>query len=167
VLYQYTKKGSFNPRDLIYGNRLGCSPVVVEKELFLRHRFNTAPDLVVFEDWELWLRLISEVELHCIPAGTVAMTNHRGRSVLNFGARDLEKKARALLMIGTAHNPLLKGDGRAQRRFRMGIYSYVALHVALGKKQRSFSLHYLVKALLQDPSLLFRKRFLAIIKHLL
>jgi glycosyltransferase involved in cell wall biosynthesis len=167
VLYQYTKEGRFNPSDLIYGNSLGCSPVVVEKELFLRHRFNTTPDLVVFEDWELWLRIISEEELHCIPTGTVVMVNHQGRSVLNFGAQDLEKKARALIAVGISQNRMLKTDRRAQRRFRMGLFSYVALHVALSKKGRSLSIRYLVKAFMQDPSVLFRRRFLAIIKHLL
>lgn len=166
TVYEYKKKGLFSPEELLYGNHLGCSAVVIEKTLFQKYHFNTNPDLVLFEDWELWLRIISAEKLHCLSSGTIIMMNHEGRSVLSTSPAQLQKKALCLKATAMNDVPFIKGSTFAARKLTMGLYSYVALHVALGGKNRLLVLKFLTKALIQDPTLVSKRRFYAIIKHL-
>jgi glycosyltransferase involved in cell wall biosynthesis len=166
-LYEYRKKGLFRKKKLLYGNYVGCSSVVVERELFRKHQFNTHPSIILFEDWELWLRIISETDLHCIPAGSLIMINHPGRSVLNYSVPQLVEKIRYFRQVALASIPLVAGSASARRTFNMGLYSYVALHVAMAKSDRKSAARYFRKALVSDPGFVTRRRFYGILKQLL
>jgi glycosyltransferase involved in cell wall biosynthesis len=166
IVYQYKRTGIFPAKKLLYGNYLGCSSVVIEANLFNKHLFNTLPDLIVFEDWELWLRVISEENLFCIPSCSVVMSNHGDRSVLNLSAQQLEKKGRCLISVTVQNLRVLQRSARARRRLKMGVYSYIALHAALAKEKRLFVIKFMISALFQDPVLFTKKRFYAIIKRL-
>jgi GalNAc5-diNAcBac-PP-undecaprenol beta-1,3-glucosyltransferase len=165
-LYSYGMTGFFDPRKLVYGNYLGCSSVIIQKELFKKHYFNTDKDLILFEDWELWLRVISENKLYCFPAKSIIMINHGGRSVLNYEASQFNDKI-LHFKSHILHSPnIITCSFLNKRIFLAGIYSYAALHIAMTKKNRAVAINYLFTGLLNNPLFVFRKRFLAIIKHL-
>lgn len=164
--YAYSASGTFNREALAYGNYLGCSAVVIKRELFLQYRFNTAPELILFEDWELWLRVIASHPLECIPSKTILMINHDERSVLSGDDHELIRKISFLARLVTENIPFIKTSRELRRRFLSGIYSYASLHIALRKKNRGLAFKYLVKSLRAQPLFIFRRRFAAIIKHL-
>jgi glycosyltransferase involved in cell wall biosynthesis len=166
-LYEFSEDGIFLKTRLFYGNFLGCSSVLVKTDLFKKHYFNTDPGLILFEDWELWLRIIAENPLHCIPGKSVTMINHTGRSVLNYDYRQLISK------IVFFKNHVLKNVKTVSESFRnrhtflMGIYSYASLHIALTKKNRSAAIRYLLRSLANSPELLTKRRFFGILKQLM
>lgn len=162
-LYKFAHDGIFDSKKLFFGNFLGCSSVFVSRELFMKHRFNTDSRLILFEDWELWLRLSSESPIHCIPSSSIVMINHTGRSVLNYDHRQLISK---ILFFRDHVCNSVAGIGRKRRTFLMGIYSYAALHIALSGQKRGLVLNYLFKAVAVHPGFIFKRRFYGIIKQL-
>jgi glycosyltransferase involved in cell wall biosynthesis len=165
-LYSYGMTGFFDPKKLVYGNYLGCSSVIIQRELFKKHYFNTDKDLILFEDWELWLRVIAENKLFCFPAKSIIMINHGGRSVLNYEPSQFNDKI-LHFKSHILHSPnIITRSFLNKRIFLTGIYSYAALHIAMTGKNKKIVLEYLFISLLNNPLFVFRKRFYAIIKHL-
>lgn len=166
VLYEYGVEGFFNSRKLFYGNYLGCSSVIVEQELFKKYYFNTNRDLILFEDWELWLRIIAENKLYCFSGKSIVMINHHGRSVLNYGTEQINSKIlhfkNHILKTSTG----IKNSFLHRRFFLMGIYSYAALHIAITGKNRLTAAKYLALGFINNPMIIFKRRFFGIIKHL-
>lgn len=166
-LYEYKKQGILKQNKLLYGNYLGCSSVVVEKELFRQFRFNTNRNLILFEDWDLWLRVLSVEPLHCIPESSIIMINHPGRSVLHYKPDELKRKIEYFYNQALQKIDLIKKSKRNQRVFTMGLYSYLALHVAINKSQKHIAWQYLFKALSAHPGFLFKRRLLGTLKQLI
>ncbi len=165
-LYDYGISGFFNYKRLIYGNFLGCSSVIVNSNVFKKYYFNTDKRLILFEDWELWLRIISENKLYCFPGKSIVMINHGGRSVLNYHAEQFNDKILHFKShILHSYNIISKSFFN-KRIFLMGIYSYAALHIAMTKNNRPVAVKYLFVSLVNNPLFILKRRFFAIIKHL-
>ena len=167
LLYEHIQDGIFKKEKLLYGNHLGCSAVTVEAGLFRKHRFNTHPDLILFEDWELWLRLLSDEPLHCLPNGTITMVNHNSRSVLTTPVKRFIRSVEHFLESAEKNIPMISASTRSRNTLAMGLHSYAALHIAMSGHNKKTAIHYLRKALAHDPRLLFRRRFAGIIKQLI
>lgn len=167
TVYSYGLEGFFSAKKLVYGNYLGCSAVTIRREVFSAHRFNTDPNLILFEDWELWLRVIDSHRLHCIASKSIIMVNHRGRSVLNYQAEQLDKKISHFRSHILHSENVISHSFINQRIFLNGIYSYAALHIALTGRDKGIALRYYLRCLFNNPFFLFRRRSFAIIKHLL
>ena len=164
--YSFSKDGIFDKKNLAHGNYLGCSGVVISRTVFKKYYFNTLPDLIMFEDWQLWLRVIAEHPLYCLPAESIHMINHAGRSVLSCGAEQLIGKIHCLKKEVLNSVPFVSESSWLRRSFVSGIYSYAALHIALSGKRRDIVVKYLAKTLAVNPFFIFRRRFAAILKHL-
>jgi len=67
-------------RTLARGNPLSCSGVFVERDLFLRHRFDESPQFVGTEDWHCWLRIAAEELPRVCLGGGALLVDHDGRS---------------------------------------------------------------------------------------
>lgn len=165
-LYEYSEDGIFDRKKLFYGNFLGCSSVVIEKDLFTNYYFNTNPRLILFEDWELWLRIIADHPLHCISSKSVIMINHNGRSVLNYDYKELVSKILFFKSHVLSNTKTIASSFVNRHTFLMGVYSYASLHIALTKQSRTMALKYLFKSLGNSPALLFKRRFFGILKQL-
>jgi glycosyltransferase involved in cell wall biosynthesis len=164
-LYEFAENNIFDKAKLYYGNYIGCSAVAIKKELFKQFYFNTNRGLILFEDWEIWLRVIYKTDLFCIPNKSIIMINHSGRSVLNYSPLETIEKAICLkntLFAESENNDVINN----RRTFLMGLYSYISLHVALTKAHKLISLKYLVKAIYINPLFIFKRRFYAILKKL-
>jgi len=165
-LYEFSEEGIFKKTKLFYGNFLGCSSVLVDRTLFKKHYFNADARLILFEDWELWLRIIADTPLHCIPAKSITMINHEGRSVLNYNVQQLTDRI-FFFKNHILNYPKLIADSSVYRRiFLMGIYSYASLHIALTKHNRPAAIKYLLLSITNSPALFFKRRFFGILKQL-
>ncbi|MCC6370403.1 MAG: glycosyltransferase family 2 protein [Bacteroidia bacterium] len=166
TVYTFGQSGLFNPNKLAYGNYLGCSGVVIKNDLFKKFYFNTDPKLILFEDWELWLRISSKHPLYCIPSKSIVMINHNERSVLNFETTYLIERVSCLKKLVLKQSSIISASFLRKQIFLMGIYSYTSLHLALTKKSRLTTLKYLFLSFINLPTLIFRKRFYGILKNL-
>lgn len=166
VLYEYGVDGVFRPSNLFYGNFLGCSSIIVSSTLFKNYYFNTDRRLILFEDWELWLRIISDNTLYCLPNKSIIMINHVGRSVLNYNVEEINSRILHFKNHILTHSDIIRNSFFHQRKFLMGIYSYASLHIAMTKKHRITAIKYLVLSLFSNPLFIFKRRFLGIIKQL-
>ena len=167
VVSAFSKKGVFDKKNLLYGNYLGCSPVVVKADVFRRFQFNPDRKLLVLEDWDLWLRIISELNLYCLPAKTIIIKNHNDRSVLGASPDQLVNRITYFKQHILKNAQLFSYSKLNKNLFLMGIYSYTALHIALTKSRRLLAIKYLLMAIFTHPGILFKKRFGGIIKQLL
>jgi hypothetical protein len=140
--------------------------VIIHKDLFRKHYFNTDKSLILFEDWELWLRVITVTELHCFPGKSIIMMNHGGRSVLNYEASHFNEKILHFKSHILHSTNIITRSFINKRIFLNGIYSYAALHIAMTKRNRRVALKYFFISLINNPFFIFRKRCYAIIKHL-
>ncbi|MBA2613911.1 MAG: glycosyltransferase family 2 protein [Bacteroidetes bacterium] len=165
-LYEYGVGGFFPATKLFYGNFLGCSSIIVEKDLFKKYYFNIHKGLILFEDWELWLRIIAENKLYCFPGKSIVMINHGGRSVLNYGAMQINDKILHFKNHILKTSRVIKNSFFHRSTFLMGIYSYAALHIAMTKKNPMIAFKYLCLSLINNPMILFKRRFFGVIKHL-
>jgi glycosyltransferase involved in cell wall biosynthesis len=166
VLYEYGLNGLFKQSKLFYGNFLGCSSVVVKKSLFEKYYFNTDRRLILFEDWELWLRIISDNKLYCFPGKSIVMMNHKNRSVLNYSAGEITERIVYFKNHILSTSELISKSIVHKRAFLMGVYSYAALHIAMAKKNRGIAIKYFLFAFMSSPAFIFKRRFFGVIKQL-
>jgi glycosyltransferase involved in cell wall biosynthesis len=151
---------------LINGNFLSCNGVFVRKDIALTNLFNEDRKLSGLEDWELWLRICAKHPLHYSNNITTAIINHDQRSVLEGDKQKLVKRIETFIEV-TSSNPGLKEYYHQMHKLEASALSYLSLHLALTKKYRKESLIYLFKSLRIRPGFVFKRRFLAILKHLL
>ena len=150
---------------LIHGNFLSCNGVVLRRDIALQNFFNDNRDLSGMEDWELWLRLSVKYPLHYINTITSSVINHAERSVVGSDKNKLIKKVETLMELVLSNDEVTEYYKNNLSSFKCSCRSYLSLHLALiGQKKEA--VNYLLKSLSLSPVFIFKKRFLAIIKHL-
>lgn len=153
-------------KKIIEGNFLSCNGVVVRKDVALANPFNETRELSAFEDWELWLRLAAKYPLLYINTITSTIINHDERSVLSTDKDRLILRMRTLEDCVMKNPEVISYYKDSLDKFRLSCYSYVSLHLALTGHYRKDSFLFLLKSLACSPGFIFKKRFLAILKHL-
>jgi glycosyltransferase involved in cell wall biosynthesis len=150
---------------LLHDNPLACNTVFVRRDIALANPFVEDRRLSSAEDWELWLRLASKYQFHSIRQKTFCLREHDGRS-LNTIAPEAVRVRDELFGQLVRQNPEFarRFPGKAGQ-FVADRYTFITLTMALSKQQRPETLRYLWKAVLQDPTVLWRRRFLASVKH--
>lgn len=153
--------------ELIHNNFLACNTVFVRHDIAIQNPFVEDRRLASAEDWELWLRLASQYKFYSISAKTFCLKEHSARS-LNTISPD------AVIMRDELFAQLMETNDHFQNRYHKQVkyfianrYTFITLILALAKNRRFDTLRYLGKAILTDPTVLWRRRFLASIKHLL
>jgi len=66
---------------LAEGNFISCIGVFLSKEVFSNYHFNEDEKILGSEDWELWIRVISEYKLGVIPKINSGIRHHTQRSI--------------------------------------------------------------------------------------
>ena len=151
---------------LLAGNFLSCMGVFLKKDIAENNKFNTVRELSGSEDHELWLRIASQYPLAINNSITAALIDHDSRSVVNINENSLIKRQDTFIQLITS-NPMLKSFILGnENKLKSNSYSYVSLHLALTGKHKKASIIYLIKAVKENYTMVFNKRFFAIIKHL-
>lgn len=158
-------KGSLNEQ-LPRGNLLSCNGVFVRRDVALRFPFNEDRQLSASEDWELWLRLASRYEIHYSNEVTSIIVNHDERSVLGSEEAALLKRKDLTLRYLFEDEAFVEKYGKRRRTIENEFLSYIALHLALAGAPRR-ACKYLKDSVLVLPSSVFRRRFLAVVKHVI
>ena len=144
-------------RVLAEGNPLSCSGVYVERELFLRHRFDEDSGLVGSEDWHCWIRVAAEHLPRICPGEGALLVDHSGRSSSVDPWRSAERRfarlTASLLQDGAACRFLAPNIGL----FRATQAHYVAVKAA-GQGHLMASMCRFGRSLRHHPRLLFSRR---------
>lgn len=165
-----TKRRNLPPKVnniLLERNPLSCLGIFARKDIALSNLFNEDYTLAGLEDWEWLLRLAIQYPVYTDNAVTSALVNHEGRSVLNINKNNLIKRVESFLKY-VLGNPAISAYYKGKmNRFLSGCHSYISLHLALSGKYKLSSVKYLLLAVKEYPASVFKRRFAAIIKHLL
>lgn len=156
--------GNLNEQ-LLRGNLLSCNGVFLRTDVAHAFPFNEDRQLSASEDWELWLRLASRYPVHYSNEVTSIIVNHDERSVLGVDEAALLQRKDLTLKYLFADEVFVKKYGRRRKVIENEFLSYMALHLAMGGKPRRAS-KYLKDSVRVQPLSVFRRRFLAVVKHI-
>lgn len=153
-------------KKLINGNYMGCSGIIIKKEVAVRYPFNGDRNLSGSEDYELWMRLAARFKIHTPKIITCSLHSHEERSVIyNIKKEPLIIRKDLLIQYAYADKVVNKIYGDKKNIFICNSLLYVSLHLAIARINRP-SLSYLLKALSYNPFAIFDRRFLGIMKTL-
>ena len=151
---------------MIHGNYMGCSGILLKKEIAVRYPFNGDRDLSGSEDYELWMRLAARFKIHTPRIVTCSLHSHEERSVIyNIKQEPLVLRKDLLIKYAFEDKVVNKIFGHEKKKFISNSLLYVSLHLAIAKINRA-SFKYLIKALSYNPWSFFNRRFFGIMKTL-
>ena len=150
---------------LLCGNFLSCNGVFLPRDTALQFQFSENRLMSGLEDWELWLRITSQVKVAGKNLMTSRMRYHKGRSVLQTEPKEIEMRFSEFVNAIKAGG-LLK-DSESEKTIMASCESYMALHLALTGNYRKEALQHLKSAFRWKTEIVFSRRFYATLKHLL
>ena len=160
----YEFVGSTNEA-LLLDNPLACNTVFVRRDIALSNPFVEDRRLSSAEDWELWLRLASKYTFHPIRQKTFCLREHDGRSLNTIAPESVRVRDELFAQLVAGNPDFAQRFPNQLSKFIADRYTFITLTMALSKQHRIETVHYLWKAVKQDPSVLVRRRFLASVKH--
>lgn len=149
------------------GNFMACQGVFLKADFAKSNLFIEDKNLAGSEDYELWLRISTTTNIVINPVVTSALIDHSERSVTNINIAKLISRKELMLHYLLSNNLINKKLIKFKNLLKTGAYSYISLHIALSKQSKKIALKYLFKALKPSPMFIFKRRFFAIIKHLI
>jgi glycosyltransferase involved in cell wall biosynthesis len=157
--------GQLTNEALLHDNFLACNTVFVRRDVALANPFVEDRRLSSAEDWELWLRLASQYPFHSISECTFCLREHDGRSLNTIAPETVRVRDELFAQLIVANQDFARRYPGKVPYFVANRYTFITLTLALAKNRRFDTLRYLYRALRADPSVLWRRRFLASIKH--
>lgn len=152
-------------QNLIEGNLLSINALFIKKEVLLNNEFSENRLISGLEDWELWLRIAVNYKIYSIDTITSSIINHEYRSVLQTEKDNLIARVISFKDLVVQNNAIVNYYNGKMHLFEESCLTYISLHLALTKKHRLLALNYMFKGILKNPMFIFKRRFLAIIKH--
>ncbi|MBO3272480.1 glycosyltransferase family 2 protein [Hymenobacter defluvii] len=151
---------------LLHDNPLACNTVFVRCDIAQDNPFEEDRRLSSAEDWELWLRLASKYTFHPIRQKTFCLREHSGRSLNTIAPETVRVRDELFARLVSRNPDFIRRFPNRLARFVADRYTFITLTMALSKQHRLKTIRYLWKAVQQDPTVLWRRRFLASVKHL-
>lgn len=166
ILTRNNFDSSFDER-LIEENILHGNAIFIRQDIAIEINFVPSPDAIVSEDWYVWLRLASRYQFHFDNTVTSGVIQHTQRSLMNINPDKLIASTNVIVDYLKKDIPFLqKYRHRAAYHFA-NHFTFLTLILALTKKRRYDTVKYLCRAIGYDRKVIFRRRFLASLKHLL
>jgi glycosyltransferase involved in cell wall biosynthesis len=151
---------------LMHENLLHGNAIFVRKDVIAKYHFVPSSDAVISEDWYLWVRLAARFKIHYDNAVTSAVLEHEERSLNNIDPDKLIASTNTIVEYLQQDHVFLKKYGEKTAFFFANHYTLVSLILANTKERKDETVKYLKKAWEYDWKVVFRKRFLASVKHL-
>lgn len=152
---------------LIHENIIHGNAILIRRDIAQEIHFIPSKAAILSEDWYLWLRLASRYSFYFDNTVTSAVVEHSERSLLNIDPDKLIASTNVIVEY-------LKKDKSFREAYKGRIsyhfanhYTFLALTLSMTKKRRLETLKFLAVAIRYDPSVMWRRRFLASVKHLL
>jgi glycosyltransferase involved in cell wall biosynthesis len=150
---------------LAKGNPLSCMGIFIEYNVFKYFKFNEDRNLSGSEDWEFWLRLAANYGVYTSNLVTAVLVDHTKRSVNQYREEELLKRKELALKSAFSDKEVAIKYNRLKKTMEANCDSYISLHLAISK-HRNEAIKYLIRSILLDTSVLFQRRFVAIVKYI-
>jgi glycosyltransferase involved in cell wall biosynthesis len=148
------------------GNIFSCNGVFVKKEIALKNPFNEDRALSASEDYELWLRLLSQYPCICINTITSSIVQHDERSVLMSDPQKLISRFEKFIHYTTSNEGIRNFLGNNYSYFVMKNYLILSVDLAAAGQCKS-SKKFLKKSFLNSSSIVFERAFWASIYYII
>jgi glycosyltransferase involved in cell wall biosynthesis len=166
LLEKASFRGSPVNKLLIFENFLSCNGVFIRTDIAEKFRFPEDRRIAVSEDWALWLRLASRYTILNKNIITSSIVIHDQRSIYDYSVDKVIIRDELLLEYLFSDKEFLNYFRKNLDRFKSDRYTFFTLLLSL-KKRRKETIHYLLKAMKTDPTVVIRRRFLASVKKLI
>lgn len=152
---------------LIHENIIHGNAIFIRRDIAQEIQFIPSRAAILSEDWYVWLRLAARYRFYFDNTVTSAIVDHADRSLLNINPDKLIASTNIVVEYLQKDLCFLKAyKGKTSYHFA-NHYTFLTLILALTKKRRLQTLKFLAKAIRYDPTVIFRRRFLASVKHLI
>ena len=140
------------------GNFLSCIGVFLHRDIYQTYRFDTNAVLTGSEDWDLWLRVAVEHEVHRIPKVNNGFRQHEGRTVVK---QDLERaEARvAYILNKIGSDPRMTSAFAPFMSLLTSVRQTMLASIANDSGEHRRARGYLRKALRSHPRVAFSRFF--------
>lgn len=145
---------------IIQGNFLACLGIFVKSQILKSNLFLQSRILSGSEDYELWLRLLSNgIKLHINPIVTSELIVHdgRGEKTVSFS----RVKERKLFFIERVIE--MNFSKNEKKQIQSNSYSFIALQAAI--EGNTDWVKFLFRSISKSKRVLFKRRFFAILKQ--
>lgn len=149
------------------GNHLSCNGVFIRRDIAVQFPFNEDRSLSASEDYELWLRLASRFDFHCNNTVTSTVIDHEFRSVMKVDEEKLIRRTDTLVRYLKQDEAFETTFGKRVPELESHLNLYIALHLLLAGYSVVRALPYLKMAVRKNTTILFSRKFLAIVKKIL
>jgi len=148
-------------------NKLGCNSVFIRRDIIEAYPFSTNRKIAVSEDLLLWLTLSARFTIYGIPVITSSLVQHTQRSMVTDTPERILQRMELVVEALKSDSLYMEKYGNRYLPFvRSEKISAAALSYArLGRKGKA--IRSLFNAVTETPSILFSRRFLAVLKYLL
>jgi glycosyltransferase involved in cell wall biosynthesis len=165
ILKQIIMPDNVNEK-IILGNYLGCSGIVLKRDIAILHKFNVNRALSGSEDYELWLRLAARYKIHTSRIITSSLHAHKERSVLlNTDEEALRERITLLIKYPFEDKSVSKKFVHKKNVFISYCMIYISLHLAIANL-KLYSIKYLFKSIKLYPFILTDIRIYGVLKTL-
>jgi glycosyltransferase involved in cell wall biosynthesis len=147
-------------------NVIACLGMFLKNNVALEYQFSELRELSGTEDYELWLRLASDMPLPHYNFTVGVLVNHEARSMYEVDTAKLVNRINTFITLALRNHNVLEFLGNSVNKFLSFRYSYIALHAAIAK-DRKLSIDYLLKSFIKNPRILFKTRFWVIIRKMI
>jgi len=161
-------KNAFNSDSIEFltkGNPLSCLGIFIRRQEALLFPFNEDRELSGSEDWELWLRLGANFGLKTGKKICACLVLHDDRSVIDVEENKLVKRKQLTLHYAFKDPQVEFVFGKSKNKIIAYSDTYNSLHLVMSGKLKS-GVHYLAKAILIYPIIIFERRTIAIFKNI-
>jgi glycosyltransferase involved in cell wall biosynthesis len=156
-----------NREEFLRHNPINPNVIFINREVFEDLKFSEIRSLSGTEDWHFILRLVKYSDFVGFDSiSTAALVFHDSRSMVEASGDSTLARTRTLMSLLEDENFFDLEYQKFQKSVSAEMISLSSLQYALEGKVRE-SLRFLLSSLILKPSLLFSRRFLAIVKHIL
>ena len=151
---------------LIKENVLSCNAIFLRRAVALKYQFIPSQEVVISEDWYVWLRLAARFPIHIDNTVTSVIVEHEQRSLRLIDPYKLIRGTEIIIDHLQNDQKFVDKYGKQTAYFYANSYTLITLVLSLLKNKKKEVILYLSKALRHDWKVIGRRRFLASIKHI-
>tara|TARA_R100001015_G_C4626502_1_gene185525 strand:+ start:39 stop:698 length:660 start_codon:yes stop_codon:yes gene_type:complete len=159
-LYKYHfPKESQHIKRLARGNFLSCIGVFLSRSVYTQFNFSEDEKVLGSEDWEYWIRIMSQYPLGVIPKVNCGIRSHDARSISNYEVEAVAERKKYIIdrLMEMPEVKKVFGPYEKQMRAFADLFTAISANQSGSKKEAR---RYLLKSMKRRPIMLFNPYFL-------
>ena len=150
-------------KGLAVGNFISCIGVYLHREVYQKYRFNEDEKVIGSEDWELWVRIISEHELFHLPKVCFGIRQHPNRSISAYDLDSIASRKEYILEHLFKNQKVVETFAPFKSLMRSSSLIFTAV-ICNSTQRFDKAKIYLWKAFKIKPDIVLSRRFLRVLQ---